>query len=216
MRIRAGQSDLHGSPPDRSPVVLLIIDAINDFTFDEAPGVLTSALPMARRIRRLRQRARRAGVPTVYVNDNFGRWRSDFRTLITHCSRTRGRAITRLLRPQRQDYFVLKPKHSGFYSTTLELLLEHVGARTLILTGLLVDSCILLTAFDAHMRGYDVVVLSDCVAARTPRDHERALAVIRRALNADVRVSTSLDVERLQREAGHRASAMPDNRRAPL
>jgi nicotinamidase-related amidase len=204
VRIRAGQSDLHGSAPDRSPVVLLIIDAINAFTFEEAAGVLAQALPMARRLRRLKERARRAGISTVYVNDNFGRWRSDFRTLITHCLGTPGRTVTKLLRPHRQDYFVLKPKHSGFYSTTLELLLEHLGAQTLILTGLLADSCILLTAYEAHMRGYNVVVLSDCVAARTVTDHERALALIRRGLNADVRVSTSLDVDRLLREADRR------------
>src|SRR5262245_17975078 len=201
MRIRAGQSDLHGSAPDRSPVVLLVIDAINDFSFDEAQAVLTPALSMARRIRRFKERARRVGIPTVYVNDNFGRWRSDFRTLVSHCVRSRGRAVSRLLRPQRQDYFVLKPKHSGFYATTLDLLLEHLGARTLILTGLLADSCILLTAYEAHMRGYDVVVLSDCVAARTAQDHRRALAQIRRALKGNVALSTALDVQRLQRRA---------------
>jgi len=131
MRIRAGQSDLHGNAPDASSVVLLIIDAINDFKFKEARGVLTSALPMARRIRRFEARARSAGISTVYVNDNFGRWRSDFRTLIRHCSQSRGRAVTRLLRPDRRDYFVLKPKPSAFYSTTLELLLEHLGTPDL-------------------------------------------------------------------------------------
>jgi nicotinamidase-related amidase len=213
MRIRARHRDLHGSAPDRSPVVLLVIDAINDFTFDEAPAVLAAALPMARRIRRFKQRARSAGVSTVYVNDNFGRWRSDFRTLIAHCLRTRGRAVTRLLRPHRDDYFVLKPKHSAFFSTTLDLLLEHLGARTVILTGLLADSCILLTAFDAHMRGYDVVVLSDGVAARTPADHLRALRQIQRALNADVRASTSVEFHRLLRRKRDRAHAGPPARR---
>jgi nicotinamidase-related amidase len=205
MRIRAGQSDLHGSAPDSSSVVLLIIDTINDFTFDQARGVLTSALPMARRIRRFKARARSAGIPTVYVNDNFGRWRSDFRALIRHCSQSPGRTVTRLLQPDRRDYFVLKPKHSAFYSTTLELLLDHLGTRTLILTGLLADSCILLTAFDAHMRGYDVVVLADCVAARTAGDRRRALAQIRRALHAEVRPSTSLDLRRLLRQAARRS-----------
>jgi nicotinamidase-related amidase len=206
MRIRAGQSDLHGSAPDSSSVVLLVIDAINDFTFEEARGVLTSALPMARRIRRFKARARSVGISTVYVNDNFGRWRSDFRTLIRHCSQSRGRAVTRLLRPDRRDYFVLKPKHSAFYSTTLELLLEHLGTRILILTGLLADSCILLTAYDAHMRGYDVIVLEDCVAARTASDRRRALAQIRRALHAEVRRSASLDLQRVLRQAARRSA----------
>jgi nicotinamidase-related amidase len=204
MRVRPGAADLHGNAPDRSPVVLLVIDAINDFTFEEGGQVLASALPMARRIRRLKRLARRVGIPTVYVNDNFGKWRSDFRSLISHCLQARSRAVTRLLRPDRRDYFVLKPKHSGFYSTTLELLLEHFRARTLILTGLLADSCILFTAQDAHMRGYDVIVPPDCVAARAAADSHRALEQMRRALKADTRASTALDLKRLIRRAGRR------------
>jgi nicotinamidase-related amidase len=204
MRVRPGAADLHGNAPDRSPVVLLVIDAINDFMFEEGGQVLASALPMARRIRRLKRLARRVGIPTVYVNDNFGKWRSDFRSLIAHCLRARSGAVTRLLRPDRRDYFVLKPKHSGFYSTTLELLLEHFRARTLILTGLLADSCILFTAQDAHMRGYDVIVPPDCVAARAAADSHRALEQMRRALKADTRASTALDLKRLIRRAGRR------------
>ena len=199
---RGGRSaDLDGSAPDDSATALLIIDAINDFSFPEAAPVLADARPMARRIHQLKARTRRAGIPAVYVNDNFGRWRSDFRSLVTHCLAPgqRGRAVARLLQPEPRDYFVLKPKHSGFYSTALELLLEHLGARTLILTGLLADMCILFTAHDAYMRGYELVVPADCVAARTPRDRTRALAHMRRVLRADTRPSARLDVRRLSR-----------------
>ncbi|HEX7784621.1 MAG TPA: isochorismatase family protein, partial [Methylomirabilota bacterium] len=91
MGVRAAASDLHGSAPDRSPVVLLVIDAINDFEFEEGLQVQADAYLMARRIRRLKQAARRAGIATVYVNDNFGRWRSDFRSLVAHCLRKTGR-----------------------------------------------------------------------------------------------------------------------------
>ena len=155
MRVLSATGNLHGSKPNPSPVVLLVIDAINDFRFAEGRQVLKEASPMAGRIRRLKRRAQRTRIPTVYVNDNFGRWRSDFRTLIAHCLRSAspGRIVTKVLRPGPLDYFVLKPKHSGFYSTTLDLLLEHFGARTLIMTGLLADSCILFTAQDAYMRG---------------------------------------------------------------
>ena len=118
--------------PDKSPIALLLIDTINDFDYEEADGVLAEARAMADAIRRLKSRVRRAGVPVVYVNDNFGRWRSDFRRLVAHCSRARGpgSSVARALRPDRQDYFVLKPMHSGFYATSLGLLLDHLGART--------------------------------------------------------------------------------------
>ena len=173
----------------RAARALLIIDVVNDFTFEEGASTLAAAIPMARRVRQLKRAARRAGIPAIYVNDNFGRWRSDFRSLVAHCLRraSRGRPVVRALRPDRLDYFVLKPKHSAFFSTPLEMLLEHLGARTLILTGLLADSCILFTAQDAHLRGYRVVVPADCVAARSAEDHRRAMAQLRRGMGADVR-----------------------------
>jgi len=64
-----------------------------------------------------------------------------------HCidDDTRGRPIVELLKPRPEDYFVLKPKQSGFYSTTLDLLLKHLGAHTLIIGGFTGDICVLFT-----------------------------------------------------------------------
>jgi nicotinamidase-related amidase len=201
MRVRAGAQDLHGNVPDSSPIVMLVIDAINDFTFEDGSQVLADARSVFERIQRLKRRTRQAGIPTVYVNDNFGRWRSDFQALLSHCLRSaaRGRSVTRLLRPDRLDYFVLKPKHSAFYSTALEVLLEHFRARTLILTGLLADSCVLATAQDAYMRGYQLLVPADCVAARAPEDRRRALTLMRRTLHTDTRISTMLKLNAVLR-----------------
>jgi nicotinamidase-related amidase len=185
---------LSGRGAPRSYRALLIIDVVNDFAFEDGEATLTSAIAMARPLRRLKRAARRAGIPIIYVNDNFGRWRSDFRSLIAHCLRraSPGRLVVRALCPGRRDYFILKPKHSAFFSTPLDLLLEHLGARTLILTGLLADSCILFSAQDAHVRGYRVVVPSDCVAARSSEDHRRAMAQLRRGIGADVRPATEI------------------------
>ena len=203
---------LAGGDSRRAPRVLLIIDVVNDFTFEESTATLAAAIPMARRLRELKRAARRAGIPIIYVNDNFGRWRSDFRSLIAHCLRraSRGRLVVRTLRPDRRDYFILKPRHSAFFSTPLELLLEHLGAQTIILTGLLADSCVLITAQDAHLRGYRVIVPSDCVAARSAEDHRRAMAQLRRGLAADVRPAARI----LGRSFGKTASAARLSRRA--
>src|SRR5205085_3053782 len=110
--------DLHGSAPDKSDTALLIVDVINDLDFPEANQLLRYAPAMARRLARLKERAKRAGVPAIYVNDNFGRWRSDLERLVEHCAKGKGRKIIDLLRPREDDYFVLKPKHSGFFSLT--------------------------------------------------------------------------------------------------
>src|SRR5258705_11483405 len=130
--------DLHGFVPDNSKTALLLIDVINDFEYDDGEILFELALPVGRNIARLKKKAKGFGIPTIYVNDNFGKWQSDFRKIISHCrdDSTRGKAFVELLLPDEDDYFVLKPKHSGFFSTTLDLLLEHLTATHLILTGI--------------------------------------------------------------------------------
>jgi nicotinamidase-related amidase len=166
------KEDLHGNAPDKSAVVLLLIDVINDLDFEEGYKLLRHAVPMAKQIAALKQQAAQAGVPAVYVNDNFGRWRSDFKTQVEHCLKdgVPGRPIVELLRPGKNDYFVLKPKHSGFFSTTLDLLLEYLGAKTVILTGIAANICVLFTANDAYMRDLRLIVPSDCVALNTDEE----------------------------------------------
>src|SRR5689334_16706769 len=133
----AKNDDLHGNVPDESAVALILIDVINDLEFPGGEKLLDHALPMAERLAALKQRARAAGVPVIYVNDNFGRWRSDLAALMRHAldQDVRGKPLVERLKPDPNDYVVLKPKHSGFFSTTLDTLLEYLKARTLILTG---------------------------------------------------------------------------------
>ena len=139
----ARNRDLHGSAPDKCEIALLIVDVINDLNFPEANQLMRYAPSMARKISALKQRAKRAGVPVVYVNDNFGRWRSDVRSLVEHCRKSEARQMIDLLRPDKDDYFVLKPKHSGFFSSTLETLLRYLSAQTLIITGIAGNYCVL-------------------------------------------------------------------------
>ena len=183
--------DLNGSAPDKSKFALLLIDVINDFDFPEADQLLRFARSMARKLLRLKRRAKRAGVPVLYVNDNFGRWQSDFRRQVQHCLRAdgRGHEIVRLLQPEEDDYFVLKPKHSGFFSTTLETLLRYLGSETLIITGLAGNFCVLFTANDAYMRDYDLIVPADCTASNSAAENREALTLMQKFLKADTRSS---------------------------
>ena len=186
--------DLHGSAPDKSGMALLLIDVINDLEFPEAEQMLDAATKMARQIARLKKRAHRARVPAIYVNDNFGKWKSDFRATIEHCAEknVRGREIVKMLKPAEQDYFVLKPKHSGFFSTSLEMLLRYLGSETLILTGIAGNFCVLFTANDAYLRDYKLIVPRDCTVSNTAKENEEALQLMRKFLKAKTPLSKSV------------------------
>jgi nicotinamidase-related amidase len=207
----AKNRDLHGNAPDKSAAALLLIDVINDLDFDGGEQLLHHAIPMARRLAELKRRAKDAGIPAIYVNDNFGRWQSDFRKLLEHCLRDEclGKPIVELLRPDENDYFVLKPKHSGFFSTTLDILLDYLQARTVILTGIAGNICVLFTANDAYMRDLHLIVPEDCVASTERADNDHALAQMRTALKADTTPSTKLNLESLARPTPPRDSRAP-------
>jgi len=185
---------LHGSAPDSHPAALLLIDVINPFDFPEAEQLLAAARPAAERIAALAARAREAGVPVVYVNDNFGRWRSDFKKVVEACEAedSKGRDIARLLRPEAEDYFVLKPKHSGFFASALQLLLAKLRSRQLVLTGFAGNICVLFTANDAYMRDLQLFVPEDCCASNEAHDNEHALRQMRVLLKAETAPSQAL------------------------
>jgi nicotinamidase-related amidase len=186
--------DLHGSAPDKSKAALLLIDVINDFDFPDGEQLMRVALPAGRSIAALKQRARDAGIPSIYVNDNFGRWRSDFKKIVAHCRESGGKPFVELLLPDEDDYFVLKPKNSGFYSTTLDLLLTHLGAKNLILTGIQGNNCVFFTANEAYMRDYKLFVPSDCTASNTDEENEHALKQMENVLKADISIAEELDL----------------------
>lgn len=197
----AKNSDLHGNVPETCSVALLLIDVINDLEFEGSEALVPQVLPMARRIAELKRRAKEAGIPVIYVNDNFGRWKSDFRRVVEHCLHdgVKGEELVRILQPDEDDYFVLKPKHSAFYATTLDILLTYLGARTLIFTGIAGNICILFSANDAYMRDYHLVVPADCTVSNTVEENDHALEEIRTVLKADVTESAQLDLRRLLR-----------------
>jgi nicotinamidase-related amidase len=163
--------------PDKAETALLLIDVINDLQFDGGEKLLTQALRMVVSLAALKRRAKAAGIPAIYVNDNFGRWRSDFAKLVRHCLEddVRGRPVVAHLTPEQDDYFVLKPKHS------------------LMLTGLAADICVLFSANDAYMRDFKVFIPSDCVASEEANANEQALTLMQRVLKANTSPSSELE-----------------------
>jgi len=178
--------------------VLLITDMVSCWTFPDADVLVRAALDVAPAIARLKRRCLAARVPVIYANDNSGQWRSDFKFVVRSSLEAGGPGaeITRLLEPGPDDYFVLKPKHSAFFATPLEILLDHLRTRRLVVTGVAADQCVLNTAADARMRDFEVVVPRDCIASLTPARTRRAVEQLQDALEIKSPASSALRLPR--------------------
>ena len=182
----------------KARTALLLVDVINLFDFPRGPSMARRSVGPAKRIRSLRERAHDSGVPVIYVNDNWGRWRSDFKAIVADCSRPDrpGAPIAKLLEPTSRDFFVLKPHLSGFHETPLDTLLQSGEVQTVIITGFAADNCVLFTAAEAHMRDYRVVVPSDCCASESDKERRHALAKMTKFLDADTAASRRIRLRR--------------------
>jgi nicotinamidase-related amidase len=173
---------------------LLLIDVINHFEFPDGDQILRQAVRVSDNIARLKTRAAAAGIPIIYINDNFGDWRSERSALLSYCLRSdaKGAKFVQKLQPTSKDYFVLKPMHSAFYQTPLEVLLQRLKRDSLILSGLTTNSCIMCTAQDANMRNFKLYVPVDCSSARTAAEHRTAIRHLQSMVGANVKASPSL------------------------
>ena len=187
--------------PSPVPVALLIIDVLTTFDFPDGDAILKGALQMRDSLVKLKARVREAGIPVLYVNDNFGDWRSEKEVLMGRCMEAKGGDFVRPLLPDSEDYFVLKPMHSAFYMTPLEVLLQHLQVETLILTGMTSNSCLTVTAHDANMRGFEIYIPEDCSCARNAKERIQALTQLEAMAAADVRPSSLLKLPSLLQKA---------------
>ena len=194
----------NAAEPDRCRIALLLIDVVNDLSFPEAHDLLPHWREAADHVVELKRRTAAAGVPVLYVNDNFGRWRSDFAATVEHALRddSPGREIVDRLKSDRdRDLFVLKPRHSGFFHTVLDHLLSDLGAETLVLCGVAGNICVQMTADDALLRNYRVVVPRDAVASNTPALNDAALEQMHVVCKADVPLAAEVDFEALKQSS---------------
>ncbi len=148
---------------------------------------------MTRRLSTFKHRLSQQDVISVYANDHYGAWHSDFRLVKERCEQLGGVSawMAEILEPSPDDYVILKPRHSAFYGTPLELLLTHLRCRDLIVCGLSTDMCVQMTAIDAYLRGFNLHVPSDCSAAASPALHRQALSYMERVLHANTDASDS-------------------------
>jgi nicotinamidase-related amidase len=172
---------------------LLLIDFVNTLDFDGGAKLAKRAVAAAQQTRRLKERARAERVPTIYVNDHFGDWSANFEAVLHRCERSRrGKELVSLLCPERGDLSILKPRHSAFYGTPLDFLLDELGIDSLILTGLQAHICVLFSAHDAYLRRYRLWIPAGCVASETAAEERTALRHMAEVTGADIRAVAEL------------------------
>ena len=179
----------------RGNSALLILDMITAMEFAGAAPMQRRAAEAAAIILKLRDAADKAGLPVIYVNDNFGEWHSErYRLVERALAGQGGRDFVAKLAPRDGDYFIIKPQFSGFYATNLPVLLPKLGVDRLVLTGMAADICVLFTAADAHMRDYDLWIPADAVASQTPERQRWALEIMKQSMGAEVRPTDRLSL----------------------
>lgn len=197
------EGNLHGNVPDSAQAALVLVDVLNDFDFPQNEYLLTQAPELAKAIAALKQKCASAGIPCIYVNDNRGKWRSDVHEVLRAVLRpdAPGRSFVESLLPDSDDYIVLKPRHSAFFATPLDVVLQSLGAKTLIVAGVTANACVLICTSDAYVKGYKLFVPRDCVAALSPSNLDHALILMQESFNVDTRPYGSLDFVALNRES---------------
>jgi len=175
-----------------SRTALLILDMLSEFDFPDGDVLRKAAARIAPTLARLRTRCRARSIPVIYVNDTAHRWESDQRAFVERCLEGKGAAIAAQLQPAPDDYFMFKPRHSAFYATPLAELLYMLKVEHLVLSGVSSHQCVLLTASDAHVRGLDITVATDCIAAGKARDTHHATYILEHGLQSRLRRSMHL------------------------
>ncbi|MFL6561894.1 MAG: isochorismatase family cysteine hydrolase [Bacillus sp. (in: firmicutes)] len=163
---------------------LIIIDMINNFDFSHGPILAKKAFQIAGPIKNLKEQFNKNKLPVIFINDHYNLWQADFDKIIDLCRNKYSQPISEILLPEENDFFLIKPKHSGFYGTALNTLLHQLKVNTLILTGIAGNICVLFTANDAYMREYDLLIPKDCIASVDENDNLYALTMMENVLKA--------------------------------
>lgn len=165
---------------------LLIIDMFNDFDFVGGDDLLRHTEPIVEPILQLKRHFKDNDLPVIYCNDNFGQWKDSTEDIVRHVESSNGRDIAKRIAPEDKEYFIIKPRHSAFYGTQLDILLRQLDVDKIVMTGVASDICILFSANDGYMREYELHVPQDCVAAETDKRNESALTVIHETLGIPI------------------------------
>lgn len=165
---------------------LIIIDVINDFDFEHGKILAKKTLQIVNPLKQLKDYFKKEQLPIIYVNDHYNLWQANLDRILLHCQNPLSEMILQEVKPNVDDYFLIKPKHSAFYGTALNTLLHQLHVNTLVLTGIAGNICVLFTANDAYMREYQLIIPRDCIASVDDKDQAYALTMMENVLKAEI------------------------------
>jgi nicotinamidase-related amidase len=181
------------SPDDpRAPLgrgertAVLVIDMLTDYDHPDGDALQESARDVVPVIAGLLERAREEDVPVIWINDNHGAWSEDREALIAAVRRDGDAALIDPVVPDEDAPFVFKARHSIFFGSPLEYLLELEGIGRLVMTGQVTEQCVLYSALDAYIRHFQVVIPRDAVAHIDPDLADASLRLMERNMRAQV------------------------------
>jgi nicotinamidase-related amidase len=189
---RRTRQERHGD--EGGATALLVVDMLNPYEHPEAERLARGVEGALPGIRTLLRRAGEAEAPIVYVNDNYGDWNSSSEELGKRAMAGAHPELVEPILPASGQSFVVKARHSAFYETPLEYLLDQMGVERLVLSGQVAEQCILYSALDAYVRHFDVVIATDAVAAIYDELGKAALEMIERNMSAELTMAVEVDL----------------------
>jgi nicotinamidase-related amidase len=165
---------------------LIVIDMLNTYEHADGEPLKQSARRVVPAIAGLLAKAREQEARIVYVNDNHGDWTAGRSELVERTRTTAGPDLVDDIAPSDDVPFLLKARHSIFYETPIEYLLNQDDIRRIVLTGQVTEQCILYSALDGYIRHFEVAVVPEAVAHIDERLAEAALAMMERNMRAQV------------------------------
>ncbi|MFE4824389.1 cysteine hydrolase family protein [Streptomyces sp. NPDC056704] len=180
-------------PTSTTGLALVVIDMINTYDHEDAELLVPPVRRVVPVLAELISRARKADVPVIYANDNFGLWRSHQGELVDTALARPHADLIEPIRPDDESLFVVKARHSVFYETPLSYLLGRLGVGHVVLGGQVTEQCVLYSALDAHIRHLGVTVPKDAVASIHPHLGSAALEMME--LNMGARITTAKEID---------------------
>ncbi|MFJ3202862.1 isochorismatase family cysteine hydrolase [Streptomyces sp. NPDC086989] len=169
-----------------SRTALIVIDMLNTYAHEDAEPLVASVRKTLPGVTTLLEHARASDSPVIYVNDNFGDWRSHHGEILQTALDGRHGDLVEPVAPDENSLFVVKARHSIFFETPLAYLLGQLGTERLVMCGQVTEQCVMYSALDAHIRHFEVVVAADAVAHIDADLAEAALEMMRRNMSADI------------------------------